>query len=304
MTDTFNKRLRELAHDRLAGAREVIGWLLDTLRDHLEDEPDADARAVLLEAARTVIPSQPSMAPLLSAMDLLFHAAEGGEKVVEAIDRLTERLDHSLTDLASKALPLLGEVKRVATLSWSTTVVHILEKLGRPIDVVIAESCFGNEGRRTAERVAGMGHRVEFHADSSFPLAAARSDALLLGGDALIPAGLVNKVGSRSAARECSSRSTPVIAVVDPLKAVGAGLANRLRVLPQDSIALWERPPKSVRVICHYFELVPVDLLTQVVGVTRNSTDPRLAIESISDMPAADAWSDVPLPGGGMMIAW
>ncbi|MGE0431651.1 MAG: hypothetical protein AB7K09_13825 [Planctomycetota bacterium] len=305
MTDLFQKRLRELAHDRLAGAREVVGWLLDVLRDQLEDhdaEGDpAAGRKMLLDAARVIIPSQPSMAPLLRVMDTLFHAAESGAPLIDTIDALTERLDHSLTDISTKALPRLGKVTSLATMSWSTTVIHILEKLGRPIDVIVAESRPGGEGRRTAERAAGMGHRVTFHADTTFPGAAAATDLLLLGGDALTPSGLINKVGSRAAARECRARSKPVVAVVDPLKTLGAGLAERLRVLPQDAISLWERPPRSVHVVCHYFELVPAALLSEVIGIG-DVTDPAAAIRTISDAPPAAAWTEVPMPGGGSMV--
>jgi translation initiation factor 2B subunit (eIF-2B alpha/beta/delta family) len=300
-SDLYRDRLQDLANDRVSGAREIVSRLISLLQASLRGEDGEGGRARILEAARVVVPKQPTMAPLLHTFDRLFREGTVPAGPATALNRLAEEHHGALDRVVATALPRLEEVESIATLSWSSTVARVLEKSGRRLRVVVAESRPGCEGRRAAARAAAHGHLVTFHPDSWFPRAAASTDLLMLGGDALTPAGLVNKVGSLSAARECRERNVPVVALLDALKVVGATLSVRLRVLPENAAEVWDNPPQGVEVHCRYFELVPLDLLSAVWGET-DETDPLVILDRVAGESPGDFWNEVPPPEAGVPL--
>ena len=300
-TGSFSGRLRALAEDRVSGAREIMSRLLVLLESALESVDEETAKTRILEAACEVVPAQPSMAPLLHGFDRLFRGWDGPQGVAAALSDLITRHRRSLFEVVKHALPLLEAHETVATLSWSSTVAKLLEQAGRLLRVVVAESRPGCEGRKAAAHAAAAGHAVEFHADSAFPTAAAHADVLLLGCDALTPMGLVNKVGSLAAARECQARSTPVVALMDRFKVLTATLSLRLRVLPESPAEVWEEAPPSVDVHCRYFERIPLDLVSTVWGQDGAAT-PLQVLDNVAGQAASELWERVPFPEAGTAL--
>ena len=82
--------------------------------------------------------------------------------------------------------------------------------------------------------------------------------------------GLVNKVGSLAAARECHERSTPAVVLLDQFKILGAALSTRLRVLPESSAEVWDGAPPSVNVHCRYFECIGAKLERVLAAVRKD----------------------------------
>lgn len=303
MEDTLRQRLEDIASDRVSGAREIVGRLWSLLDDHSGRAGRGLSCEELVEVAALVVPAQPSMAPLLSGFDRLFAACEesGASGVAAGLRGLVAEHRSSVDALAHHGVRALEGRSILATLSWSSTVAAVLEGLDRRVELMVAESRPGLEGRRAAARAAGQGHRVTLHTDSAFPAAAARAQVLLLGGDALLPRGLVNKVGSRPAARECRAAGVPVCALMDPSKVLGGGLAQRLRVLPESPGEVWDSPPPRVQVVNPYFELVPLELVDQVWGPEGALTPDDTLARAASSSPAR-LWKQVPPPREGLTL--
>ncbi len=297
------RKLRDLAEDRVSGAREIVGRLLNVVADLLREPGPVEDLLVL--AASAVIPHQPTMAGLLTGMDRLFSAVlRGGRDAVQSeVER--QLLDHrrDLARIAEVAEPAVRPYRSVAILSWSSTIAEILDRSGGRFEsVIVAESRPGSEGRRAAQRAITAGRRVRFVADAAFPVEAASADALLLGGDALAPLGLLNKVGSRAAAREVRAAGKPVFACIEDLKIVGGGLADRLRILDEPAAQLWESPPAGVEIRNRYFESTPLSLLTAVITTT-GVESPSDAIDRAGQATPHPAWSKVATPVVGA-VPW
>jgi translation initiation factor 2B subunit (eIF-2B alpha/beta/delta family) len=292
-------RLAELAADRVAGAREIAGRLLHFIPPLLAE--DVDPADVLVAVVAAVLPRQPSMAALLAGADRLFRAAaRDGARAVEAeVARQLGDYDRDLVRIAEAAEDVVRPLRSVAILSWSSTVAAVLERAPADLVVYVAESRPGAEGRRAAQRAANAGRRTIFLADAAFPAAAAEADALLLGGDALTKRGLLNKVGSRAAAREVAAAGRPVYACLEDLKIVGGPLVDRLRVLDEPGSQLWESPPAGVVVRNRYFESVPLALLTAVVTAV-GVESPGDALERVGPEEPGPAWSRIPAPVAGV----
>ena len=289
-------RLEELARDRVSGAREILGRLLKLLKTQISDLPaDADPLGLVVDVAGTLLVAQPTMAPLLSLFDDLFHAADdrGRSGVAESLSGWIDEHRRGLDDVVARAHQRLEGVSRVATLSWSSTVAGVLAECPRPLDVVVAESRPGAEGRRMAARLEAWGHRVVFVCDSAFPGLLHDVEVLLLGGDALTPFGQINKVGSIPAAREMRAGSGQVISIIDRTKVIGSELARRLRVHPEPPGLVWSDAPDGIQVESCLFELVPIDLLDEVVGPEVGGS-PAQVLASVEARPASPHWSEVP----------
>ena len=295
-------RLEELAADRVSGAREIVARLLNLLHERLPELPAEEARRFILQAARAIVPRQPTMAPLLFTFNQLFRHAEEDGGLVAVLEDLRRRHHEALDHVVRTARPLLEGVRGVAILSWSSTVNRVLEGMAESCRVFVAESRPGCEGRRAAVRAAAAGHRVVFHPDAAFPGAAAEAELLLLGGDALTSTALINKVGSLPAAREFQSRGAKVVALVDAFKVIDEGLAERLRILPENPAEVWEGAPEGVEVSCRYFEAVPVSLLDQVWSED-GARDPQDLFTTATTDALSPLWREVPLPAEGEPIA-
>jgi ribose 1,5-bisphosphate isomerase len=295
-------RLRALAADRVSGAREIAGRFLNVVAELVRGPVPAEE--ALVAAAAAVVPRQPTLAALLSGTDRLFRAAErGGAEAVRAeVERQLGVGVRDLARIAEAACEILAPLESVALVSWSTTVAAVLARGGRGVmRVVVAESRPGAEGRRAAQHAAELGKQVEFYADAAFPAAAAGCDALLLGGDALTPHGLVNKTGSRAAAREVRAAGRPVYACLEDLKIAGYGLAERLRLLPEPPSQLWDAPPPGVTVKNPWFEIVPVALLTSLV-TSAGVESPASAIERAGPETPSPLWARIPYPVDGVPL--
>ena len=296
-------RLREIATDRISGAREIVSRLLHHLAAATATGNDRETLETVLGAARIVVPSQPTLAPLLSGFDALFHAhADGGAAAIRStLERLLDEQREGLQEAVSRATERLSGTRRVATLSWSSTVGAALERCKEPLEVFVAESRPGAEGRRAAARAAGAGHRVTFTADSAFPGLASRAEVLLLGGDALAPDGLVNKVGSLPAAREVRAAGGRVVAILDRSKILGEVLARRLRILAEPPDEIWPSPPDGVTVENRYFELVPLLLLDAIWGV-EGVIAPAEVLAQAAARPPSRFWAEIPPAPSGIPV--
>ncbi len=293
-------RLRELAEDRTSGAREITGRLLNLVASTLRGRTDDLVENTLVRMASGVVPAQPTMAALLVGFDRLFRAAETGgtAAVLAETDRQLSEHQQNLSAIVAAAVARLGDARRVAILSWSSTVGEVLDRIGRKLVVLVADSRPGGEGRRAAQRSVAAGHETHFYSDSAFPVAASSADLLLLGGDALTPTALINKVGSRSAARECRARGTAVVACLEELKIVGTALAERLRILDEPASQVWEGAPAAVTVHNRYFEAVPLELISQVI-TSEGTSEPLGVVRKAAAVQPSRLWARVPLPVSG-----
>jgi translation initiation factor 2B subunit (eIF-2B alpha/beta/delta family) len=86
------------------------------------------------------------------------------------------------------------------------------------LSVIVCESRPLNEGIVMAQRLAAAGVDVTLITDAQASVFIEESDLVLLGADAVTPAGVVNKVGSKLLALAAKAAGVPVVAVTDSLK--------------------------------------------------------------------------------------
>ena len=270
------------ALDRTSGSGGVARAFLDALERWAAMDRSASAatlRAELLRWLRAAQAAQPSMALVhqlaaraLAVADTGVARGDGASDVRAhlAASCGAERRDlaQAVVDAARVAAQLVVTPEPwIATLSLSEGVLVAIQALaaaGRRPRVIVGEGRPRLEGRDTARALADAGIEAWLVADAALPLLMSQASAVWLGADAVTEQGIVNKIGSYTAALAAREHGVPVWAIAVRRKLLpGATGALSIAVMPPAEI--WAEAPPGVRPRNVYFEMVPAALLRGVV---------------------------------------
>ena len=275
MSPELEKRIAALASNREAGASELLAEAIAILQAALGGGGD------VRQVARAICQAQPSMAPMWNAA----HAALGGD--LERFAQRAERAPAAVARFSAEALQVglpPGAAVRIATISYSATVLRVLEALAaaRPLTVACSESRPALEGRRLAMRLAASGIPVTLFADAAIGHGLDACDAVVVGADAVAPGWFLNKSGTRMLAAAALERGVPVYVLAGREKFVSPDVAERLAVIDAGRAEVWDEAPAGVSVRNPSFERTPLELVAGVI------TDVgMLGADAVSDLCAA-----------------
>jgi translation initiation factor 2B subunit (eIF-2B alpha/beta/delta family) len=95
-------------------------------------------------------------------------------------------------------------------------------------------------------------------------------DTVLLGADAILPdRSAVNKVGSAQLALAAHRCGKPVWVIAERLKFVRAGTPMPMALESQSVAEVWSEAPAGLDISNVYFEIVPADLIDEVMSEAR-----------------------------------
>jgi translation initiation factor 2B subunit (eIF-2B alpha/beta/delta family) len=270
------------ARDRTSGSGGVGRAFLEALEQWAAIDRSADApalRASLLAWLRGAQAAQPSMGLVhqfaARALAVADTAVQRGDRAADlrahlAASCTAERrdLEQAVADAANVAVQLVTTSEPwIATLSASDGVLAALlaiARSGRAPRVLVAESRPLCEGRDTARALAAAGIETWIVADAALPLLISQASAVWLGADAVTEQGVINKIGSYTAALAAREHGVPVWAIAVRRKLLPGGTAA-LGIFEMPPAEIWEDAPKGVRPRNVYFEMVPASLLRGVV---------------------------------------
>ena len=275
MSETF-------ALDRMSGSGGVARAFLDALERWAAMDRSASAaalRAALLPWLRAAQAAQPSMALVhqlsaraLAVADTGVARGDGAADLRAhlAASCAAERRDlaQAVVDAARVAAQLVPAAEPwIATLSQSEGVLVALQALaalGRKPRVIVGEGRPRLEGRDTARALAEAGIETWLVADAALPLLLSQTNALWLGADAVTEQGILNKIGSYTAALAAREHGVPAWAIAVRRKLLPAS-TGALGIAEMPAAELWGEAPRGVRPRNVYFEMVPTALLRGVV---------------------------------------
>jgi len=263
--------LEEIREDHRSGAVPLTlkaGEALLQLIRELEGGRRAEAR--LEEFAQRLIRAQPVMASIRNLAERALQAAkdESISEIPSAVEAFTRALTASTEEIARGASRLIEENAQLMTISRSTTVLETLKgakRQGKRFSVICPESRPLLEGLLLAQELGKLGIPVELCADALAPSLVSRCDLVLVGGDALAPEGLVNKIGTYPLALAAQRDDVPVVALISTQKLLTR--FNPEWIPEMDPSELWDRvqPMENVRVLNRYFDLTPLSLISRIV---------------------------------------
>ena len=208
----MNQQLRRIAEyvagDIHSGAAEMA---VKTLRDILAvDSLDTVSQTDWKEFAVSLHQGKPCMAPIFNiANAIMIYVPEGSSSVIKVLKKILRQEEESTESLRKAARNISGNV--FLTTTYSSTVLKALTEISkmREIRVIATESAPGKEGRLFANLVGEFADCKLIH-DSTVFSVASEADCFISGADSIIPKGVVNKVGTRTApeaARVCALHS-------------------------------------------------------------------------------------------------
>ncbi len=198
MNQQLGRILECVAGDIHSGAAEMA---VKTLRDILAvDSLDTVSQADWKEFAIGLHRGKPCMAPIFNiANAIMIYVPEGNATVIKVLKKILKQEEESAESLRKAARNISGDV--FLTTTYSSTVLKALAEISklREIKVIATESAPGKEGRLFANLVGEFADCKLIH-DSTIFSVASEADCFISGADSIIPKGVVNKVGTRTAA--------------------------------------------------------------------------------------------------------
>ncbi|NPA97525.1 MAG: hypothetical protein GXO32_08000 [Crenarchaeota archaeon] len=201
--------LRKLAADRRRGSWELLKSVIDVLSAACKSGEylDADRVSKLVAAIN----------PAMQALQALASAISRSRDVCSTIDRWRSYMTTARRKLVENATHFL-KPSIVTTISRSSAVLDYLLR-AKPAKVILLESRPGEESIDVARSLSSHGIDVEVVPDSCMARAVERSEAVVIGADAITIHGeILNKVGSRPLAMVARCLSRPFIVLAESLK--------------------------------------------------------------------------------------
>ncbi|MGH7410561.1 MAG: translation initiation factor eIF-2B [Candidatus Methylomirabilis sp.] len=273
---TWEPLLDQLARDRTSGAQELTRLVSSLLCRYLRTENTGEGCAErLLSVTRRILDAQPAMAPIITLLNHLWLKLEqvGESEAVRAalaaeLEEMGLEIELRLDRLAETCSDRLPEGSAILVHSYSSTVLRALlaaHEAGKGIRVLCSEGRPALEGVRLAEALAAAAAPVQLCVDAALPRLVAGADLVLVGADAVVEAGAINKIGTYPLALAAKATGRPFYIAASLNKLLPPSLVPLLRVPDRPPGEIWEGRLQKLQVHNRYFEITPLDLITGVI---------------------------------------
>jgi len=199
------------------------------------------------------------------------------EKVLDLVDKkprkeIIEHFDSAQVSINKSVLNLIHSGDIIFTHCHSTNVINALiysKKKGKKFQVYNTETRPLFQGRKTASDLKKAGIKVTMFVDSAIALAIEKenrrdqvyANKIFLGADALLPQGIINKIGSGLIAELAHNHKIPFYIVADSWKFTKKKLPIENRSLNE----IWDNAPKNIKMKNPAFEFVPKKYISGIV---------------------------------------
>ncbi|MGC8894691.1 MAG: hypothetical protein ACP5QG_07590 [candidate division WOR-3 bacterium] len=254
--------LLALAGDSVSGAAELLQKAATIALKYSEVVPASEIADGLLVA-------RPDMASVINlALEIKKHAGMAGTS--EIIWAFLHEHRKSFARAVNETSRLLETGTKVLTYSRSSTILaSFLEAKAKGKDFLayLTESRPGLEGLTLARELSGVGIRVVLGTDSALASFISECDMVIMGADAVGPEFFYNKTGTLGLALISRAIGRPFYLSVsrDKLLTQEGMSYYQVREMPEEEII--SPVPEGITVVNRYFEAVPVELITRMVGI-------------------------------------
>jgi translation initiation factor 2B subunit (eIF-2B alpha/beta/delta family) len=260
VSDSYATEVGALAGDHLSPSSALAARASALLQEVARSAPER-----LPEVALGVARAQPCMAALIAVANVALRALEalGAPSVGPALAALQRGIDADRRAAAAALAAALHEPVRLVTTSASANVVVALGVLRAQdllTEVVCSESRPLQEGTALARWLADQGYPVTLVADAALAEHLDDKSLFVVGTDAILPGGVVNKRGTRLYATwaRLSGGQRYVLATRDKLY---PGSLLPLFDNPQRAASeLVQKPPAGLRVDNRAFDVTAREL--------------------------------------------
>lgn len=243
--DKFNKIISDIKSVKIQGATNVS---------------KAALKAYSLKPTKNTIKKLISLRPTEPSM---FHSLKLVEK--KSIEDILFHFTKSQEKINLEILKLVRNKKIIFTHCHSSTVSSALiysRDFSKKFEVYSTETRPLYQGRITAKELANKNIKVTSFVDSAMRQAINSSDLILIGADAILKKGVINKIGSATIAEIANNHKKPVYIVSDSWKYY----PKKVKIEERDFHEVWKNAPKNVKVRNPAFELVPKKMISKIIS--------------------------------------
>lgn len=153
----------------------------------------------------------------------------------------------------------------------STNVVNALiyaRKKGKKFEIYNTETRPLYQGRKTARELRKAGIKVTMFADSAISIALEKTqetrdvDLIMLGSDAILKNGVINKVGSGMIADLAQKNKIPLYIIADSWKFTKMPVKLEQRNINE----IWNKAPKNIKIKNPAFEKIQIDQIKAIIS--------------------------------------
>ena len=246
----FDEIVKDIKKVRIQGASSIAKAALGAYYLF----PNRKTRKILLNSR----PTEPMMEKVLEMAEKYSHG-----KIMKHFSYAQEKINRVVFNL-------IRNDKVVFTHCHSTNVSKALiysHKKGKRFEVYTTETRPLYQGRKTASELRKAGIKVTMFVDSSIGIALSRKQGfkkvnrVILGADALLKSGIINKVGSGLVARIAGEEKIPFYIVSDSWKFTGKKVPVEQRSLNE----VWDKAPVNIKIRNPAFEFVPKKYISGII---------------------------------------
>ncbi|MEI6731943.1 MAG: hypothetical protein WCK90_04665 [archaeon] len=194
---------------------------------------------------------------------MLFHALNKLHKGRK--EEVLTHLSETQKKINVNVLKVIRGKKKIFTHCHSSNVTSALiyaKKKGMHFRVCNTETRPLYQGRKTARELSRAGIIVENFIDSGMHAALKEVDVILIGADAILSEGVINKIGSDAIAEISFVHKKPLYIVADSWKYS----PKHVKIEERDFHEVWARSPKNVKVQNPAFEMIESKYIRGVVS--------------------------------------
>lgn len=276
--DGIQQSIEEIRLDNISGSTELAVKAAKTLIELVNRSKASSAQQLsnsITKTAKGLVNAQPSMAPLFNIANQTLFAIAGLEDIEqmkqntkETCRQFMKKLQTANQEISKQFLTVLSDDANILTYSYSSTVLNTLlqaKKQDRKFRVVCPESRPVNEGVKLAEKLGKNGIETKLVVDAALFSFLSEADVVVVGSDAIMETGVVNKIGTFGlalSAQELGVKCYTLASVEKILpKKHQVSLHNK-----KEPTEILSRPwPKNVTPVNTYFEITPLNFFTGII---------------------------------------
>jgi translation initiation factor eIF-2B subunit delta len=306
----YRNILRLIKEDKTSGASSLYEKALHAFKLFFE-ELKTDSKNELIsrftELGKDLIEAQPSMAPMINLVNeiaLLLESDEGDLKndVLEFIDKKERNLKEHREKIKKVCEPLLHEKLTLMTHSYSSSVYEILKRAkdtGKEIEVYCTQSPPAFEGKMLAYKLMHLGIRVTLIEDHTAPFFAKEVDIILVGADAILKRGFINKTGTFPLALSSEFFEIPFYVVSTTDKFLSPLLEPFLRIKFEIEKVSNDLSPHQIKFIRPIFDFTPWNLVKNII-TEEGIKDANEVIDILNSLPVSHILEKISKEKGGI----
>ncbi|MEA2054918.1 MAG: hypothetical protein U9O96_07445 [Candidatus Thermoplasmatota archaeon] len=243
-----------MKQDRISGAAEIEEKAIGDIKKYV-------GRDGLFERCYELLSAYPSMASLWNIANLAFLYGKDAIKQFNRMAKANERIiEHGASVIKDNAT--------VLTYSRSSTVSRILRACeSKNIRAICSESRPKYEGRKLVRELCESNVDTIFTTDISLFSYVGKADMILMGTDAILKKGTINKIGTAALASHAKGTGKDVYMASSSHKAFPF-----VFIKEEGRKEIWQDSPDKVKVKNFYFDFTPVrhvDYFITEKGVSR-----------------------------------